>query len=125
MESLKKPSGVTVAVWLFILSIALGVLDMYSSGSILREASSFHLSDVVAYIVFAVLIYLLNKGKLWAKYLYVLLIIIWYVLLIFMLVPYYNHALNVMLVALQMLLNIVGLLILFRPKCRRWYGDMK
>ncbi|MCF6764550.1 hypothetical protein L3V82_02110 [Thiotrichales bacterium 19S3-7] len=103
---------IPVSTWLFVGGIILGLFDMFSSNSIVDAAANFYLSDIIAYLIFATLIFLLIMGHHWAKYVYVLMLIFWFSILFLLLIPYYNHTVNLVIITLQITLNLLGILIL-------------
>ena len=57
----KDNLGLTsIAVWLLISAIILGLLDMVSSNSIVDASANFYISDMVAYLIFATFIFLIK-----------------------------------------------------------------
>ncbi|TNF65434.1 MAG: hypothetical protein EP298_11970 [Gammaproteobacteria bacterium] len=89
---------------------------MISSNSIVDAAANFYISDMIAYLIFATLILLLKMGYTWAKYAYVIFLFFWFIILFSLLIPYFNHTVNLMLIGLQIVLNLLGVFILFQSQ---------
>ncbi|MBK2126357.1 hypothetical protein [Fangia hongkongensis] len=121
-----RPKRVYAAIWMLYAVSILGLLDMLTSYTLMMIQPHFVWVDAIAYIILIVVAFWISLGSSFAKYLYIVLAVIWYFLLVFVLSHIPGHPLNFGLAFIEMVLIVAAMIILHQRKASRWFkGDVK
>ncbi len=125
----EKPLKVTIAVKFFYLVVGFGIIRAVMT--IIRHADvrSPHFLIYTKLIIYAgslYLIYQLNKGRNWARWLLAVIFIIAIPLVILPAFASYSHnPVDAILAFIQTALYIIGLVFLFHRSSSSWFGTEK
>ena len=122
MNKVIRPKRVYAAIWMLYGASILGLLDLLTSSTLIMVPMEHVWLDVVAYIVLIAVAFIISLGVKAAKWIYIILAIIWYMLLIFYLPEHASHPLNFWLVFIEIILIIAAFYILYQPKAMRWFN---
>lgn len=122
MNKVIRPKRVYAAIWMLYGVSILGLLDLMTSSTLVMVPMEHVWLDVVAYIVLIAVAFVISLGVKAAKWIYIILAIIWYAFLIFYLPEHASHPLNFWLVFIEIILIIAAFYILYQPKAVRWFN---
>ncbi len=117
-----RPKRVYAAIWMLYGASILGLLDLLTSSTLVMQPMQHIWLDVTAYISLIVVAFIMSLGIKVAKWLYILLAVVWYLLLIFYLPEHTGHPLNFWLVFIEIILIIAAFYILYQSKSVRWFN---
>jgi RsiW-degrading membrane proteinase PrsW (M82 family) len=125
----ERPPKVSLAVKFFYVVVGIGIIR--AAMTIIRHAdvrSPYFLiyTKIIIYAGSLYLIYQLNKGRNWAKWLLVVIFIIAIPLVILpVFVSYSHNPVDTLLGFIQTALYIIGLVFLFHRSSSSWFGAEK
>jgi hypothetical protein len=119
-----KPKRVNTAIFMLYAVSVLGILELFTSASVLGKITPLVSVDIIAYVCLFLVSFLISKGIGFARVLYILLAVVWYAILIFYLPENYHHELNAGLVFIELVMIIASMYMLFQKKSMRWF-EMK
>ena len=125
MNKRVRPKRVYAAIWMLYGASILGLLDLLTSSTLVVQPMQHIWLDVIAYVLLIVVAFVVSLGVKFAKWLYILLAVIWYAILIFYLPEHTGHPLNFWLVFIEIILIIAAFYILYQPKAVRWFNHKK
>ena len=111
----QKRDGTSAAAWLLYAASVLGILSLITTAHVKGQYSHLLLIDIVAYVVLIIVAVFIHKGMAFAKVLYAILAIIWYVTLMFVLATKFNHPLDWYVVFMQLAITLLAYVILYSP----------
>ena len=125
----ERPLKVAHAVKIFYLVVGVGIIRAVMT--IIRHADvrspySLIYTKLIIYAGSLYLIYQLNKGRNWARWVLVVIFIIAIPLVILPAFASFSHnPADTLLAFIQTALNIIGLVFLFHPSSSSWFGAEK
>ena len=126
---LEKPSKVSNAVKLLYAAIAIGIVRSSIETTRIAETNSFGSILFVAIFVFGLIwffIYMIGKGKNWARISFLVLFIIGVPLSILPMIQSLAHSpFSAILGLAQAVIQIVALVFLFQSDSSAWFKSMK
>lgn len=112
----KKQESTNAAAWLLYAASALGILSLITAAHVKGQYSHLLLIDITAYIILIVTACFIHRGVGFAKVLYAILAVIWYVTLMLVLAPKLNHPLDWYVVFMQLTITLLAYVILYSPQ---------
>ena len=129
IEPLEKPSKVVAAVNLLYATLGIGVVRGILEWSQSTAASSV---DFVLFVTLSVLglllffIYMIGKGKNWARIIFLVLFILGVPLSIMPLILSFSHnPVSGVLGLMQAIIQVIALIFLFQKDSSMWFKTMK
>lgn len=124
-----KPAKVVLAVKMLYFVVGVGVLRtvyMVVRHLEVRSPDFLIMTKFVSYALSLYLIYLVGKGKNWARWLLVMILVVSIPLTI---LPYFesitHNPVGSALGIAQLILYVTGLVLLFHPSSQPWFGGKK
>ena len=128
-EQLVQPSKVATAVKLLYATLGIGMIRSIIESSRHAEASSvalFLFGTLFSLVTIAFFIYMISKGKNWARITFLVLCILGIPLAISPMIQSLSHNLfSGVLGILQVIMQIIGLVLLFHGSSSKWFKAMK
>ena len=137
-EQLTRPSRVATAVKLMYASIVIGIIRSIFMISYQREVIFTGSQFIILFFVFVIVlffIYMIGKGKIWARIsLLVLFILGTLLILVFLCVPLSrpmliqvlsDNPISSIFGLLQFFINVAGLVLLFQSDSSTWFRAVK
>lgn len=118
-----RPKSVYAAVWILYIVSFLGLMNILTSFDLKGTSLYIEWLDSVAYLALLVVAFLIGIGIRLAKYFYMLLAIIWYVVLITFLSRIPGHPINAELILTEVLLIITAMSVLHQHKALAWFRE--
>ena len=118
---MEKPNRMWFAEIMLYLSSGLGLLEIFTSATLKGGYTTLYEFDIAAYVVLIAMTYITGRGLNIARYLYVVLALIWLGMQVTL--PMYGHSLNLLLLFVQILLTATGIVLFFNGKVNRWFAS--